>query len=206
VLLACGVLALAAYGSVVVGRAGLMPMFNILPENGGTASRYHYAAQAWLVLAIATAWAVVARRLPATTARALVAAGIVAVLAGHLLRPHPYDLHPLERTMVAKTLAEIRAAAAAAPPGDVVRIPNRPYGGAPILRRRPFVFPGIAAVFLVFHPDDTIDGRRIVFEAPRDHAEDAQRRGGRIARLLVPPPDGRPDPPYALAAVDVSAR
>lgn len=196
VLLACVVLVGAAYGSVVAGRSGLMAAFGMVPERIGTVARYHYAAQAWLTLAIATATAILLRGLRPAAARALACVAIGAVVVGHLVRPHTYEESPRVRAGVAYTLARIRTAAAAVPPGDVVRIRNEPFRAAPILAKQPLVFPGIAGVFLVFHPGDEVDGRRVVFEAPRAQVDDARRRGGPIAALLVPPPDGQPDPPY----------
>lgn len=196
ILLAAAVLVLAAYGSVVIGRGGLVVMFEELRTRAGTAPRYHYAAQAWIALGLATSLAMLLRRLPAERARMLVTTAIVVVLVTHLVRPRAFDRHTLVRRAIAQTLDDVRTAAAAAPAGSVVRIPNRRFPAAPFLAGRPEVFPGIAGVFLIFHPKDDVDGRRIVFEAARGHVADARTRGGRIASLLVPPPDDRPDPTF----------
>lgn len=196
VLLAVLVLAAAAYGSVVAGRAGLMKIAAVTPAKAAMALRYHYAAQAWLALGLSTALAILLARMPRRAAHALASAAVAVVLASHILRTHPYDFKPRVRLAVAETLDRVRAAAAAAPPGETVRIANERFRGAPILARRPAVFPGTSGVFLVFHPGSEVDGRPIVFEGTRAHVALARARGGRIASLLVAPPDGQPDPPY----------
>jgi hypothetical protein len=196
VVLAALVMAVAAYGSVVAGRSAFMMLIRVLPESGAVEPRYHYAAQAWLALAISTSLSILLGRLAPVPARALVSAGIAVVLVAHAVRTHPYEYYSHVRGAVTRTLDQIRAAAEASPPGGVVRVPNRYFPAAAFLADRPEVLPGIAGIFVIFHPADDVDGRRIVFESPRFHVAEAQRRGGRIAELLVPPPDDRPDPTF----------
>jgi hypothetical protein len=86
-------------------------------------------------------------------------------------------------------LAALEKVLASAPPGDVYVI-NRDYDGTRTLfevRGRPDRFPGLAALFVVTHEEDEVDGRRVRFVEGRGRVLEAirARPGRRIARLLV---------------------
>jgi hypothetical protein len=87
--------------------------------------------------------------------------------------------------MTAGVLAEVRAAVAAAPPGATVEIPNREFGAVGVInvgyRDR---FPGTAAVFAIFHPDDVVDGRRVVFTSSDPLVLKGRLAGRRSPALL----------------------
>jgi hypothetical protein len=88
-----------------------------------------------------------------------------------------------DREETREVLRTIRATVEEQPPGATVRIPNAPF--------RPFPFygwvPGRAAVFAIFHADNLVDGRRVVFVEPNQAVREAHRNGRRIGRLLVAP-------------------
>lgn len=188
-------LATAAYGAVVAGRGAQFATIGAPASVMAATLRYHYAAQAFLVLALGVGLSTLLRRVPANVAASLVSVCVVAVLAAHLTRPHVFDHHARSRAATGRALADVRRAAMAAPPASVVRVRNRAFEGTQFAGRSPERFPGIAALFVIFEPDDVIAGRRIVFEASQDLVAAAQRRGGRIATLLVPTLDGWPDSP-----------
>jgi len=48
----------------------------------------------------------------------------------------------------------------------------------------PGSLPGWAGIFVVFSPDDAVEGRPIRFLVPDDDWQRAQQRGGRIAALV----------------------
>ena len=45
--------------------------------------------------------------------------------------------------------------------------------------------PGWAAMFVVFFPDNTVDGRSVRFLVSEDDWQRAQARGGRVAALVA---------------------
>ena len=72
-------------------------------------------------------------------------------------------------------------------------IPNKPFGSVGMFnfgyRDR---FPGSAAIFAIFYPDNVVDGRLVVFTST-DPLTLSGARGRRSATLLSRPPD-LPDP------------
>ena len=85
-------------------------------------------------------------------------------------------------------LDEIRAAAAKAEDGSDVYIANRPFPAmGPVFFRSPH-FPGSAGVFVIFFPDNTVDGHRVYFVEPEHKYYAHVRNGRRTAKLLVPRP------------------
>lgn len=175
-------LALAGWGVVALGR-GVQWATNPSPNAFG--ERYQYAPQTMLALAAMVALGALGRRAGAALALGW---GAVAVV-GLVLRPLPLALHAAERQATADALADVRAQVAAAAPGAAVRIPNRSFAPMEFLGlfQGRWTFPGLAGVFVIFEPQDTIDGRRVVFVATDPAQLAARERGGRIAGLLVPP-------------------
>jgi hypothetical protein len=90
---------------------------------------------------------------------------------------------------VASALTELHTRAEAAPTGAVVYVDNRPmsaFGWLPNTLRLP---PGLAALFVIAFPSDTIEGRSMRFVEP-DPSVRAPffHRSGRTSQLLLPAP------------------
>jgi len=79
-------------------------------------------------------------------------------------------------------LASVRQQIASTPPGQVVLIQNQPFD---LSRNFPDAFPGRAAMFVVFFPGNTVDGRPVRFLVSEDDWQRAQARDGRIAALVT---------------------
>jgi len=200
-VLALLLLAVATYGAIAAARTPLYLLLEWTPLEVGTTPRYHYFAQAALALALGVSLHALLRRLPGRTGVAILALLTAAVVAGGTRRVTPYQLHGRDRFAVTMFLETVRRTAVAAPPGTTVRIRNRIFPNvSPLISYAPESFPGMAALFVIFVPENAIDGRRIVFEAQSARVLGAGARGGRIASLLVPPADGvYPTFPYGAA-------
>lgn len=181
-LLACLLLVLGAYGLIAVARSMLTGWVGLGPL--ARSPRFHYAAGALLAATLAVAaGACAARWTPPRRARqalfALALAAVAWTSFGVARRINHFDL---DRAATNRVLAEIRAAIAKAPPGATVEIPNRDFGAVGVVnvgyRDR---FPGTAAVFAIFFPDDVVDGRRVVFTS-----SDALTLRGRLAGRRSP--------------------
>jgi hypothetical protein len=184
--------ALASYGTIAAGRAELFVALQRPIANAATAFRYHYLASAaltvvlcWVLEWLATARLVRWRDMLLVTALAAVALSLRGV--------PPIDHHDQARRETEQVLGTVRAAVAAAPPGSTVYVENRRFAAVAIfVLQHPEMFPGWAAVFLIFHRSNLLDGRTVKFVARDPRVLEATRRGGPIASLLVAP-DAVPD-------------
>jgi len=185
-MLAALLLALAAYGMIAVGRSFFADVVGL-----GTVvrpTRYHYSAPVGLALALAVILrvlgdGVVWRR---AAVGALSAVWVAAIGLANVVAAPPIDLYARAQHRVDVTLAEIGARIAAAPPGQPVYIPNRrfyPYAMPGVELR----FPGLAALYAIYFPDDVVDGRRIFFVESDPKVFAATRTGRRSATLVVAP-------------------
>jgi hypothetical protein len=183
-LLAFALLAAAAYGTISAGRAILFEAAHTPPSIAAMGSRYQYLALAVVAVLVCTALAQVAARGP--TARALVLGSIgvwmVARIAALVLRPFPIDHWDAQRVETTAMLDGIRKHIASTAPGEVATIENQPFG---LSHGFPNMFPGWAGMFVVFFPDNTVDGRPVHFVVSEDDWQRAQARGGRIAALVT---------------------
>jgi len=194
-VLATLLVATGAYAVVSAGRAGLYELLG--PRNGqdpisfgATTARYHYLAQFGLAAALGIAAGGLLERFPPPRplARAAGATTLAVLLAGAWLRPPAVNEHAgvrqAARMFAGRIRAEVRRAT-----GPTAVLQNSPWNaGGPLLGVRPESFPGRAAAFIVYFPDDVVDGRAVRFVAPANEVATAQRVGGRIAGLLVPAP------------------
>jgi hypothetical protein len=81
-----------------------------------------------------------------------------------------------------------------------VYIQNRPFAEIHSGLVKMTIFPGWAAVFVVFYPENRVDGRRVLFVERRPEVIAAHSKGLRTAGLLVPPRfrgGWKPRPPAA---------
>jgi hypothetical protein len=81
-------------------------------------------------------------------------------------------------------------------PGETVYIVNRNFPGLPALAVPFILFPGLAGLFVAFHPENTVDGRRVYFIERRPTVIETFRRGLRTGDLFLPsaPAPTRPIP------------
>jgi hypothetical protein len=184
-LLWLGVLLLAACGAIAAGRAPIVTSFGLSIAHAAAWTRYHY-----LLMAVLTALVCVSLDALRAWRRAgapLVAGGAAAWLAARLVllavQPHAIDHHDAERAETADVLRGIREAVAATPPGATAVIRNRAFNSA----RIPRLFPGWAGVFVIYFPENAIDGRTVRFVGRGDDMALAHQRGGRIAEVLPRP-------------------
>lgn len=190
-LLACALLALGTYGIIAAARVDYYERFAIDAWVAARTARYHYLGSVplALMLCVAVGRAGEALQLCPAHARLLLLAWLAATAFLHARFGREIDHHDTARAEVDRTLGAIRAAVESQPPGRPVYIANRPFRhvGWLVDRER---FPGWAAVFVIFFPDDVVDGRRVYFVEPdRDAAAAARsRRGTRIASLVVATP------------------
>jgi hypothetical protein len=182
-------LALAMYGLIAVGRSAF--------EAHGTIAlaqslRYHYAAGALLSVAlVAAVRALAARWNPSTRlANRAWAAWAAALLAMLALTPHTIEHFDPDRRETAAALATIRQRIGAAPPGAPVAIPIAPFyavGSFNVAFSN--LFPGTAGLFVIFYPDNVVDGHRVTFTSSDPKTLEAAR-GRRGATLIDLPASG----------------
>jgi hypothetical protein len=182
--------ALAMYGPIAAGRVGLA---RLLAFTGDQAAqpRHHYAGPLPLLLASCLAVHVLTRgrRIGESVRTFGLVAVVVLVIGGWLRGTRRLDLHEAARDETQVTVAAIRAAIAAAPPGADVVLRNRRFQSVGPLAP-PVAFPGWAAVFTIFFPGNRVDGHRVYFVEPDPAVRSAAATGARTATLLVPPGGG----------------
>lgn len=191
-LLACVVLVLGCYGIIVVGRAVYFAAAG-RPQAFIRPGRYHYVAPIPLTLALCVMLAYADQLLrPRPAVRnALLAAWIGVAGLAWFRFGKPVDLHPHARRETAAVLASLRQAIDATPAHHEVSIPNRRFQSlGPIFSTRQDLFPGWAGVFVIFYPDNVVDGKPVRFVTEDREALIAAAEGHRTATLLVPPPEG----------------
>jgi hypothetical protein len=182
-------LLVACYGMIAVGRGRFgfwgLDMFM-------RTTRYHYVGQLLLTLVLC----VVLTRLPVPRHKGVGDATLVMWFVIALLCwwrfGAPIDHRPDARRATEEVIASIREAIYGVPRGATVRIRNRHFKPLPLSAA---AYPGWAATFTIFFPDDVVDGRRVVFVEPRPAVRDTWSRGLRTSTLLVPPPAPRSSVP-----------
>lgn len=181
-VIALSLLLVACYGIIAVGRGGMVAFWNA--ERFMESTRYHYVGQLILTMLLC----VLLARLPAPRAAWLRSAALVAwfaiALVGWARHAPLTDYHVADRRITEETIAAMRAAIAAEPVGSTVRIRNRPFEPLPLPAPR---YPGWAATFAIFFPENTVDGRKVVFVDYRKRVRDGLAYGRRTSTLLVPP-------------------
>lgn len=189
-LLAVLLLALAGYAAVAAGRTSMALLWGYKLEVAASMTRYHYVAPLCLCIGLclilqgAEAWPLVRTR--ATTALLWAWLAATAVLLWH--RGPVIDHHAEARAETSRTVQAIREAIAARRPGEEVTIENQPFISVGLFNLQiPASFPGWAALFTIFFPADTVDGRRVWFVERNPRVLDAVIPGSRLAGLLLDP-------------------
>lgn len=184
-------LVLGVYLVIALGRVVLeSPAFPL--TRLATQARYHYVTGIPIVIVVCMAVQEIGRigwlrRVPRVPL-------LVAVLAlgawAHTRFGFRIEQNLRARSIVEATLRGIASEVALRPPGAIVYLEN---GTNPVVLFGPMIpnalFPGRAAIFLLAHEDDGLDGRsvRFVERDPRILARYRSRSASRLARLLVPP-------------------
>ena len=183
-LLALVVLSAGTYGAVAAGRAHLFELVKQPLAQAARAARYQYLPLSLVTLLVCVALAALATRgrVARRTISAVTALWVIARLAA--LVGHPFAIKHAddERAETTAMLASIRREIAGTPPGKVASIENRPFS---VSRLLPRLMPGWAGMFVVYFPQNTVDGRPVRFLVSDDDWSRAQERGGRIAELVV---------------------
>jgi len=183
-LLALTLLVVAAYGSVALGRTTLVVLTNMSLSWAGSRPRYHYLPLALLAALLATALAALAMRArtlrrPIHAVSALWAAAAVVLL---VTRPLAIQHWPEARADSEAFVKLVHDTVTATPPGQVALIENRPFGPK---RAFPDALIGSVGAFVIFFPEDTVEGRPVRFAVDEHQWELAQSRGGRVAGLVM---------------------
>lgn len=179
----------ACYAIIVLGRLGGWLRNEQASDFGAAHPRYHYLAQLGICGAFTCA-ATSFRRLPrrAHAAALAVLAGLSLWVASEHLRlartipPERGAEQEFESALSAMD-REIRNA-----PTDTVCIPNRPFSAVSrSARRRPELLPGWAALFVIAHGSNLVDGKRVTFleTNPSILAFVAAQEGHVIRELVV---------------------
>jgi hypothetical protein len=79
----------------------------------------------------------------------------------------------------------MRGAIDGTPAGETVVIANRGVATTAM----PVVFPGWAGLFVIYYPDNIVDGKRVVFVERDPLVREWAQKGRRSRTLLVPPPE-----------------
>src|SRR4029079_788865 len=149
--LALWLLLITVYATTAAGRIAVVDSIGASSSIAALWTRYQYLALTLLTLALAAALGAVAER--GSELRGLVrgASAVWSAIRVLLLatQPFPIDLHAGARAETIATLATIRRRAAEAQPGELVRIPTRPFDAL----TSPTLFPGWAGLFVIYFPD-----------------------------------------------------
>jgi len=186
--LALFLVTVAAYGMIAIGRAVFATIIKGARPVAEEAARYHYLATVPLVTAplVLAASAASRIRVGMLVRDAVAVAALAGLAVGVARTPWRIDAHDDVRANTVRVLGVIGDAIAAGQPGRFVLIQNRRFAGVGIfVQQRDF--PGWAALFAIFHPDDRVDGRTVRFVEPDPLALAAARDGRRTGRLIVGP-------------------
>ena len=188
-ILACLALCAGAYGIIAAGRGMFMAAG---PGWMAQMTRFHYVGTAALAIATCLALAQIAAwwrwSARAGTALLLLWAGLTVL--GQQLLGLPIRHFDAARWETTWTLEQIRTAARSAPPAADVYIANQVFKSVGLrMIARSDAFPGWAALYSIYFPDDVLDGRRIRFVEQDPNVIEAARGDRRTAALLVAPSD-----------------
>jgi hypothetical protein len=177
-----GLLTLAAYGTVAAGRATIIDFFRLPVTSSAAWPRYHYLPLALLSILLCTGLSALRARsrIAGRTVYAVAALWTVARITLVVARPYPIDHHDTARVDTERVLRSVHDAVAATPPGGTAVIENQRFAPFSL----PGTLPGWAGVFVVFFPDNTVDGRPVRFVVGETDWQLARARGGRIAGLV----------------------
>ena len=197
-MLAMLVVTVGIYLLIAIGRGHIYQVFNVPPAQAASVDRYHYAGSLPVAVLLCLVLQQIGRlgplrRVPSGLALAV---GLGALAAGYAHSGMVIDQRYKVRDYFARTLQEINAAVAAHPRGSTVYIENHTSPRVLLGIMPDRLFPGRAGVFVITHPTDMVDGRRVRFieHDPDVLAWYIDRPETRLAQLLVNSQDVAPHP------------
>lgn len=179
---ACVLLALGCYGAVVMTR--LFRIYDLPAQAMSADGRFHYAPLIPVTILLSFLWQWLGDRWPRASAL-LIGTWCVWVVMASVLRVPAPDRCVGSRRHLWKALVNIRGAISWTPAGETVVIPNRAFSTTAM----PVVFPGWAGLFVIYYPDNVVDGKRVVFVERDPLVREWAQKGWRSRTLLVPPPE-----------------
>lgn len=180
-LAACTLLVVAAYGIISMGRGALMA--NAADELIERLTRYQYTGPIALTIILCLVLAPLGRVIDRRVGMVALAIWYVVAAVRYSQSNFVIEQHQTERDQTAVVLSDIRAAIAAAAPGETVRLKNAVFPPFPLGS----YVPGYAAAFTMFYPDNIVEGRRVEFIETAPHIIEGHQHGRRIGPLLVAP-------------------
>jgi hypothetical protein len=187
--LALLLLASGSYGMIALGRASVLATLNPLGIGAGIAAdapRYHYTASVPLALILCRLLARI--RLPGPRGEraslVVLVAGLFLMIGAWFVTPPWIDHHDASREETNGVLAAVRSRIRAAEPGGEIHMLNRRFHDVGLIVQTT-MFPGWAAVFTIFFPENMVDGKRVYFVEPNSEVIEAAKRGRRISRVLL---------------------
>jgi len=177
------------YLLIAIGRGHIYQVFHVPPAKAAAVDRYHYAGSLPVAVLLCLVLQQIGRlgplrRVPPGLA---LAAGLGVLAVGYARSGMVIDQRYKVREYFARTMQEINAAITAQPPGSTVYIENltSPRVLLGVMPNR--LFPGRAGVFVITHPSDMVDGRRVRFveRNPEVLTWYTDRPETRLAHLLV---------------------
>jgi hypothetical protein len=99
------------------------------------------------------------------------------------------EVGPEWRQALNHVATEVQRRARAVPPGEPVYIPNQEFQNWRAVVATKQDFPGWAAIFVITHPSDSVEGRPVFFVESNQEVVKLLRKNpnARIARLVVTP-------------------
>lgn len=186
-ILACLLLALAIYGMISAGRAAF-----IKPNNTPwmiRSPRFHYAGPIPVAIlsCILLAQFGNVRWLGGRPKTGLLLLWMGAMFAGRYWKPQQIPIRQVwsARRETSVTLADIHKRIARAKPGATVFIPNQGFKSVgPMLYGAVQRFPGSVGLFVIYFPENVVDGHRVYFLEADPKVIEGARNSRRTAELL----------------------
>lgn len=186
--MAFALLVVSCYVVIAVGRGAFVVMTT---EDGlNTASRHHYVGT--MLLTVVCCIAVAQRPRGGWVGRVapqvLLAAWYLMSAATYAILTPPSANNDSVRTRALNEVAALRAKIDSVPIGQPVYIKNRVFPPVVHFLVPVETFPGLAAAFVIYFPDNIVDGRPVYFVETRPSVLAATARGRRTRTLVVPGP------------------
>jgi hypothetical protein len=180
ILLALILLSAACYASIALGR----------PWVTATLARYHYIGTLSIALVLCASLGELSGRWPRLGwwGRIAATAWFFALFPQYLQSGQSVTYGPRMRSNYTTARAEILKSIHRAKL-DVVYIKNSQFSNA----RRKMKIPGLAAVFVISFPENTLEGKRVYFEERDQEFRTSVRArpDSRLAELIISPKQGR---------------
>jgi hypothetical protein len=189
-ILACALLAGGAYTIIAIGRGPLLPDLSATPDSVARWPRYQYLGTLPLavILCLIVDWMGARLRVSPHAATALLAVWLMVSGIGYLRSGHRIEHYARDRAAAAAFQSQIIALVDAQPGDAPVYIPNRVFASIDFMGMNWGAFPGWAAMFIAYFPDNTVHAKRVFFVDGHSWLVDWVRQecaGTRTAQVLV---------------------